>query len=209
MAVYRNVLSARGPQELRSVIKNTSWGAIFAGAFVALIIEATCVLLGLAVGVFTPPTALAPLANFGVGQEIWLVITTILAFYGGGWVAGRLCGSNDITVGALHGITTWSLTTVFSLVMSVFSVGMLISGVNWYVAKGLALLVSGVMAPGVIATTTGTVTGAAIAGFISMILNFIAASLGGTAGSRYEVLEAPEEKREVPPEEKREFPRAA
>ena len=202
-------MRTRGSREISSVIKNNSWGAIFAGAFVALVIEATCILLGLAAGVIAPPTALAPLANFGVSQEIWLIVTTILAFYGGGWVAGRLSGSTDMTVGALHGITTWCLTTVFSLVMSVFSVGMLLSGVNWYVAKGLALLVSGTIAPGIIATTTAVVASAAIAGFISMVLNFVAASLGGSAGSRIEVLETPAERREAPPEEKREFPRAA
>jgi hypothetical protein len=101
--------------------------------------------------------------------------------------------------------------SIFSaaLVMAVFSVGTLLAGVNWYVAKGLALLVSGVVSPSILANLGGIVSGAAIAGFISMVLNFVAATAGGSAGARVEVLEAPSEKREIPPEERREFPRAA
>ncbi len=180
-----------------------SWGAIFAGTFVALSVQVMLTLLGLAVRAFDP-VMLQNTLVVPVGAQIWLIISAIISFLAGGLVAGRMLGINSPLHGSLHGLAVWGLGTIFSLYMVNTALGMLIGGSNIVVARGINFLASGLT--GVMTDTLN----ASIAAVIAVFLSGIAALIGGNIGSSSIKAEAvtalPEEKMR---EEKREFPRAA
>jgi hypothetical protein len=94
-----------------------SWGAIFAGAVVALATQLVLTLIGGAIGLATlsPATGRSPSGTtLGVGAAIWLVISSLLSLFVGGYVAGRLGGTFN---GWLHGLATWATVTTFTLLL--------------------------------------------------------------------------------------------
>jgi hypothetical protein len=189
----------------KSLIKHTSWGAIFAGAFTSVVILASLSLLGVAIGALTPSMLISPLGNMTAGVYLWLGISAILAFYGGGWVSGRLCGSLTPLIGSLHGVVVWGLVTVLSLSMLNNPLSILYAGINGIVMKGLMDTVgSAVVSTG----NAALITNAAIAGFIGMVLNFISAFSGGRVGILTAISSYEHEKAEIA-EEKRDIPKVA
>lgn len=66
-------------------------------------------LIGSAIGFgVVEPTSNDPLAGVGTGVLIWTVITMILAFLAGGFVAGVA----SRRVGVLHGFLTWATSAL-------------------------------------------------------------------------------------------------
>ncbi|MFH5924636.1 hypothetical protein [Roseomonas xinghualingensis] len=116
-----------------------SWGAILAGALVAIAVGATLNVLGLAVGV-TMVDAQArdtPSATtLGIAGSVWILVSNLLGLALGGYVAARLSGTSDGHDATLHGAAVWA--TAF-----------LISG-----------LVLGSMASGAARTATNAISGA-------------------------------------------------
>jgi hypothetical protein len=73
-----------------------SWGAIFAGAIIALATQLVLTLIGTAVGLATlnPATGENPSGTtLGIGAGVWLVISSLVSLFLGGYVAGRLGGT--------------------------------------------------------------------------------------------------------------------
>ena len=121
--VTRPVIPTAGPVDLLarseletspSLLKRTSWGAIFAGAAVAAVLSIWFNLLGLAIGMAVYEPA-AGAAGFGVGTVIWVLAVSIIALFAGGWVAGRFTGSPRTLDRALHGVVAWSVAVLFGL----------------------------------------------------------------------------------------------
>ena len=133
-----------------AAIKRVSWGAILAGAFIALVVQLGLGLLGLAIGLgaIDPATEANPLSGIGVGTGIWLAISTLLALFTGGYVAARMAGLPRRPDGILHGLVTWSLVTFLSFYLMTTAVGRVISGAAGVVGQGLDLLGQGVTAVG-------------------------------------------------------------
>lgn len=131
-----------------AAIKRVSWGAIFAGALVALVTGFVLNLLGLGVGLqsFDPATEADSVGGFGIGQGIWTVISSLASLFAGGWVAGRLAGMPRRTDGMLHGVVVWAVTTVFTLYLLTSGVGRVVSGVTGLLGSGLSAIGSGVAA---------------------------------------------------------------
>jgi hypothetical protein len=93
------------------------WGAIFAGAVVVLATQLVLTLIGGAIGlaILNPATGQSPSgATLGVGAAIWLVMSSLLSLFVGGYVAGRLGGTFN---GWLHGLATWATVTTFTLLL--------------------------------------------------------------------------------------------
>ena len=68
--------------------KNLSWGSIIAGAVSAAAVFAVLSLLTAALGFgLFAPTSNDPMAGVGVGTGIWTIITLIISFCAGGYVA--------------------------------------------------------------------------------------------------------------------------
>ena len=100
--------------------RRVSWGAIFAGLFVTLIMQVLFTVLGLAVSTtLNTPWATGDLSGgLALGAEIWLLGTGLVSLFIGAGIAGRLSGGPRLVDGMLHGVVTWSvsmLATIFFL----------------------------------------------------------------------------------------------
>lgn len=95
------------------LFRRVSWGAIFAGIFVTMILQLLFMMLGLALGTTmeTPWTRTALNGGLTLGSEIWLLVTGLISLFFGAATAGRLSGGPRIGEGMLHGIVTWSVST--------------------------------------------------------------------------------------------------
>src|SRR4029450_10373926 len=110
-----------------------SWGAIFAGAIVALATQLVLTLIGTAVGLATlnPATGQTPSGpRLGIGVGVWLVISSLVSLFLGGYIAGRLAGTFN---GWLHGLATWAAVTMLTILLLTTAAGGLIG-----TASGLA-----------------------------------------------------------------------
>jgi hypothetical protein len=108
-----------------------SWGAIFAGLFVAIGLHLVLALVGVAIGL----SAWSPATPGGVeagdvatGVGIWAALSALIALFAGGTTTGRLAGILRRKDGALHGVVLWALTTVATLWLMVSGVGFLLGG---------------------------------------------------------------------------------
>ena len=131
-------------EEVRSILQNrVSWGAILAGVVVALVTQVLLTMLGAGIGIATldPGTNDNPAAStFSIAAGIWYMLSGIIAAFVGGYIAARLSGKTVATTGALHGLTTWALTTLLVLWFLTSTVGALVGGVF----SGVASAVGGV-----------------------------------------------------------------
>lgn len=114
------------------LLNQVSWGAIFAGAVVALVVTVLLTMLGVGVGVATldPGTGDNPDASsFSIVAGIWYLLSGIAASFIGGYISSRMSGKTAATTGALHGLTTWAFTTLLVLYLMTSTVGSLVGGV--------------------------------------------------------------------------------
>ena len=121
-------------------LNKVSWGAIFAGVVVALVVQALLTMLGVGVGIATldPGTSDNPDGStFSIAAGIWYVLAGIIAAFAGGYISARMSGKIMPTTGALHGLTTWALTTLLVIYFLTSSVGSLVGGVFSGVASAL------------------------------------------------------------------------
>jgi Protein of unknown function (DUF2795) len=96
-----------------------SWGAVFAGAVVAVATALLLNLLGIAMGGSVNPVDVSStnLTNIGIGAGIWEIISLALAMAFGGYVAARLCGTHSHLDGELHGVTMWGVAVLLGCVL--------------------------------------------------------------------------------------------
>jgi hypothetical protein len=80
-----------------SIHTTVRWGAIFAGALIALLVYATLISLGMAFGgdsLQNVVTGEASAKSLGIGAGIWLVASVLLSLLAGGFVSGRVAGQH-------------------------------------------------------------------------------------------------------------------
>src|SRR4051812_30573732 len=100
-----------------SWVKRVSWGAIFAGLFVTIVLQIMLTLLGVAVGLaqVEPLQGETPTKGLAIGSGIWVLVSSLISIWVGACVSGRLSGGPRRADGLLHGIVTWSVSTVAML----------------------------------------------------------------------------------------------
>jgi ElaB/YqjD/DUF883 family membrane-anchored ribosome-binding protein len=133
--------------ESTEAIKRMSWGAVLAGAVVALSVQLLLSLLGIGIGLATVDPAAGDTpsaASFGIATGVFYAIVTLLSLFAGGWVAGRLAGMPVRTDGLLHGLVTWSVAMLLLLYVVTTSVGALVSGTLGVVGNTLQAAGQGV-----------------------------------------------------------------
>jgi MFS family permease len=88
-----------------------SWGPIFAGVILSMIVYLIMSVLGTAIGasLLAPMSKPDPLHGFGFGSGVWVIVTTVLAVFVGSYFAGR-CAP---VLGWLHGLLAWAVMTLF------------------------------------------------------------------------------------------------
>lgn len=125
-----------------NTMSRVSWGAIFAGTFVAMFFQILLGLLGLAIGLSIVDPARGETAgpSIGIGAAVWLVIITLISVFAGTFTAGRLAGLSAKYDGLMHGVATLAFLTV----LSVFMVS---SGVSGVVGGALSLGVNAAQVP--------------------------------------------------------------
>jgi hypothetical protein len=151
-------------------LKRISWGAIFAGALIALIVGVALNLLGIGIGAGTidPVEEQRPFAGIGTGALIWGIVSTILALLAGGFVAGRMAGIPKLGDGILHGILAWAVATFVALFFLTTVVGRIVGGAIGIVGQGLDAAGRGIAAAGSAVTDEGPM--AAIGGEVREML---------------------------------------
>ena len=118
--------------DLRTIaIHKVAWGAIFAGAVIALVAQVILNMVGLGIGLSTvdpagngTPTA----GSLSSGAGIWFVVSGILASAAGGWLAGRMAGKPALLTGGLHGLVSWAVSTLVVVYLLSSAVGGVASG---------------------------------------------------------------------------------
>lgn len=81
-----------------------SWGAIFGGFVVAMVVQILLSLLGLAIGFGALNVASGhPFEGISVGTGFWAVLSALIALFVGGLAAGYLAGHLTRFDGMIHG----------------------------------------------------------------------------------------------------------
>ncbi len=182
--------------------RRVSWGAIFAGAVVASVIQIVLTLLGMGVGLY----AIEPPAGEGLawGTWAWWLVSGVVSLAIGGWVAARLAGIPRRTEGVLHGLATWGVTTLATLFLLGTAVGSFIGGGWSMMQQGaqrpeIAVIIPDaqqqaqpdgqiqqqpqIQQPVVSERQVNTVAAASLWTFFMLVLGAIATAIGGMLGS--------------------------
>jgi hypothetical protein len=149
-----------------------SWGAILAGAVVAIAVGMMLNVLGIAVGTAAidavarqTPSASA----FTLGAGIWLALSGAIGMLIGGIVAARLAGTWKPSDAVLHGLGVWAV----GFLIAILAVGGTLSGATRSAisgAAGAATAVAGAAAGGGALAATNVDAGA-LAGAIERRLS--------------------------------------
>lgn len=195
-----NYVTPTGVSAIPSM-KRMSWGAIFAGAFCGLAIAVTLDALGMGVLGISANHAGGLTHGLTLGAGIWLIVASLISFFVGGWVSGRMAGIPFPNSGAIHGLTVWALAVV--------GIGMMAGLLTMGTLQTAATTTSNVATSSMTGSTTpiadlnqkvqqkaqqmqndGTAQkaemGASLAGFglfIGLALTCIFSMLGGAAGA--------------------------
>ena len=88
-----------------------SWGAVFTGVVISLVVYLVMSVLGTAIGasLLNPLTQPNPARAFGFGSGVWLILTTVVSVFAGAYFAGR-CAP---VLGWLHGLLAWAVMILF------------------------------------------------------------------------------------------------
>lgn len=129
-------------------VRRVSWGAVFAGSLIALMVLTliNLLILGIVTPTINPATEAQPFSGVGTGSAVGLIISNVLALFAGGWVAGHLAGLTRRSDGLLHGLLTWGVVTLVSFLVVSTAAGRLVSGVSSAVGQGLSLAGQGISA---------------------------------------------------------------
>ncbi len=100
-----------------SVRSRISWGAILAGAAVAMAIYALLMALGVAVGMSVSDDVNA--RSLGTGAGVWGFISLLIALFAGGWVTTQVTVGESRTEAILYGVVLWGTTSVLLLWLTV------------------------------------------------------------------------------------------
>ncbi len=99
--------STPNPSDLLAVRSRVSWGAIAAGAMVALTIYIVLTLLGLALGIEVAVRGATD--NLGTGAAVYAIATLLVAMFFGGWATSRLAVGESKTEAVLYGLILWGV----------------------------------------------------------------------------------------------------
>jgi len=107
------------PEDMVAVRSRISWGAITAGAVLALSLYFAMTLLGGAIGLSIGGKASAQ--TLEVGAAVWAIVTTVLCLFAGGFVASQLTVGENKQEAAAYGLLVWAL--VFAMLLWLMATG--------------------------------------------------------------------------------------
>ena len=107
------IIGAESSYTSGSVRTRISWGAIAAGAAVAMAIYTLLMSLGLAVGLSVTDSDYS--RSFGAGAGVWGFISLLISLFAGGWVTTKVTVGESRTEAILYGVVLWATTSVLLL----------------------------------------------------------------------------------------------
>lgn len=168
--------------------------AVLAGTIVALAMQALLSLLGLGLDFISFRVNNAVIGNMALVSMIWLIATSAISMFVGGWIAGRVSNSNLQWVGSLHGIVTWALATLITFVFIMPTAEILVGGAAALTAHAMMsageVNVSGGIAhitpeAGLYMLRSGQILGSiAIITFVAFMFSAITSVIGGICATR-------------------------
>src|SRR5262245_51104205 len=94
-------------QDVLPVRSRVSWGAIFAGAVVALTVYLLLSSLGVALGLSV--SGRVDGQNLAIGAGIWAILSTLISLFLGGWVASQCTAGETRGEAAVYGVVVWGI----------------------------------------------------------------------------------------------------
>src|SRR5688500_13511395 len=117
-------------EDLLSVGSRINWGAILAGAVIALAMQFLLTVLGGAVGVSISDNVQPE--NLRLGAIIWTIVTACAALFVGGLVTSQLTVGENKMESVLYGIIMWAVT--LALLLGIGAAG---AKVTWSATVGM------------------------------------------------------------------------
>ncbi len=143
------------------------WGGVIGGSLtvISILVMSSALAVACSVPAYTG-------GAYGWGAGLWAIISSIVAFFFGGMVAGLVRPYVRMS-GALRGVLTWALSIPLMLVISASSLG--------FLHASLGSATTGILVPAG-AYSAMSLSGAAWGTFFAMILGLVAAVIGGGFG---------------------------
>ena len=111
--------SPASPEDMVAVRSRISWGAITAGAVLALSLYFALTLLGGAIGLSIGGKASAE--TLEIGAAVWAIVSTVLCLFVGGYLASQLTVGENKQEAAAYGLLVWAL--VFAMLLWLMATG--------------------------------------------------------------------------------------
>ena len=106
-------------EDILPVSSRISWGAILAGAVLALALYFLLTLLGAAIGLSVSDDTSA--RSLGTGAAIWAVLVTALCLFAGGYAASHFTVGESKAEAAVYGMLVWAV--VFAMLLWLMASG--------------------------------------------------------------------------------------
>jgi len=157
------------------------WSAVFAGTAISVALWLLLQMLGMGIGLAAIDLDdSGSLRDLGIGTTAWTCIAPLIAMFIGGVIAGRLAGTHERGIGAVHGLVVWALTSLLGLGALLGLVSALAEGAM----HGAMTMGNGAQPPtsaelGQAAIATGQIL---LGAGVSMLVGLATAVLGGVVG---------------------------
>jgi hypothetical protein len=113
-------------EDLVPVRSRVSWGAIFAGAVVALAVYFLFSLLGAAIGLSVYNRVQTDQLN--TGGIIWGLLSALIALFLGGWVSSQLAVGENKMEASIYGVLLWGVMFATLMCLTVGGVRLSLNG---------------------------------------------------------------------------------
>jgi hypothetical protein len=173
------------------------WGPVIAGLFSAITVLVILAILGLAVGLTALETTETDQRTIGTAAAIWGGASALIAFFIGGWVAGRNAATPGDSPGLINGLMVGVTTVVLMLWLVGTGAGNLLGALTsnlQLIAVSYALGNTELQASAADARTATWIT------LASLLLALGASALGGWFGGRVHEAEVEPVESRVPAE---------
>jgi len=126
-------------QDVASVGSRVSWGAILAGAFVALTLSIFLTALGGALGLTVIDHTDVRGDQLATGAGIWSIASLLIALFVGGFVTSRCTVGERKTEGAMYGVLVWGVMVVAMATAGAAGSGAYLGLSNYMAQSGTAM----------------------------------------------------------------------
>jgi hypothetical protein len=122
---------------------SVSWGAIIAGSIMSIAYEILLNFLGIGLGLSGFNLDDATMFQLGSMTTLWLTISGVISMGLGGWFTGKLCNISCKFKRAYHGLLSWGLATLFTVILTTSGAGAILGNTIKITENSIAAISSG------------------------------------------------------------------